>query len=294
MHKHLGKFDNSVEIPHSTFLEAVRELIESCESNAYIFINQPGLRKNDLVEFEEEFVNLENYLSRSSTSVGFEQVELLPDDTFDQLTEFMQEHCRIDHVLYVEGDNLDSFQPYIDIEKRIIRIEYPPLPEDEELRRQAIFEFDSNLRKFLAQVPSPAHSIIYTSLDPGMDVPDSKESIFPQIFRDKNRELPIERNNHHLNIPPIFNEYKPKYSGMTGNYLSIFDTEFIKENKQLLLAIVTSLFGFLILQLVPTGSVPAAPTKTKEPTKENRTINQRPIVAPKINVNAPGEYSGSD
>ncbi|CAR25718.1 hypothetical protein ZYGR_0A02850 [Zygosaccharomyces rouxii] len=295
LHKYLGKFDNSLELPLSTLFQVVREFTEDCETSAFIFINQPGLRKDDLVEYEEEFVNLERYLRKSSTALAFEQVELMPDDTFEQLTEYVQEICRIDKLLYVEGDNLESFQPYIDIEKRIIRIEYPPLPEDPELRGQAILTFDSNLKKMLAQVPSPAHRVIYTSLEPNTDVLESTGRIFQHIFQDKDREIPIERNNHHLDIPPQFNDYKPKFEGMTGEYLSIFDADFIQENKQLLIAITTSLFGFLILQLVPSRSpTTTGTTKDKNPAEDIKIADKKPLEPPKINLETSDETDSSN
>lgn len=259
-----------------TLFQAIRELTEDCQFNALIFINQPGLRKDDLIEYEEEFINLEKCLKGSSTAVAFEQVELMPYDTFSQLTEYVQELCRIDKILYVEGDNLESFQHYIDVEKRIIHIEYPPLPEDPEFRRKAIFTFDSNLRKILAQVPSPAHRVIYTSLDSDTDVLESNGRIFPHILQNKDREAPIERNNHHLNIPPPFNDYRPKWAGMTREYLSIFDTEFIQENKQLLIAIATSLFGFLILQIVLSTSSTTTAATNKKSTKYVKIAEGKP------------------
>ncbi|GAV51717.1 hypothetical protein ZYGR_0AF01880 [Zygosaccharomyces rouxii] len=293
LHKYLGEFDSSSEKSLSTLFQAVRELIEDCQPGAFIFINQPGLRKDDLIEYEEEFVNLEKYLRGSSTAVAFEQVELMPQDTFSQLTEYVQELCRIDKLLYVEGENIESFQPYIDIEKRVIRIDYPPLPEDPESRRKEIFKHDSNLRKILAQVPSPDHRVIYTSLDPDTDVLESKGRIFPHIFQDKDREVPIERNNHHLNIPPLFNDYKPKWAGMTGEYLSLFDADFIQENKQLLVAIATSLFGFLILQLVlSSSSTTIGTTKTKKSTKDVKVADKSPQESPRVNSETSAKTDG--
>lgn len=238
-------------LPLNTFFEAARELVDGCKSNAYVLINQPGLRKDDLIEYDLEFTSLEKYISFSSTAVAFEQVEALPDDTFEQLAEYIQERCRIDKVLNVQGVDLDTFEPYIDVDKRIIHIEFPPLPEDQDLRGQAISEADAALRKIMAQIPSPSRSVIYTSLQPDTDVKISKGRIFPHIFQDKNRELLIERNNHILNIPPPVHNYKPKYMGMSGEYLSIFDEQFVQENKQLLVAIATGLLGFIILQLLP-------------------------------------------
>ncbi|CDH13043.1 uncharacterized protein ZBAI_04829 [Zygosaccharomyces bailii ISA1307] len=103
----------------------------------------------------------------------------------------------------------------------------------------------------MAQIPSPSRSVIYTSLKPDTDVKVSKGRIFPHIFMDKNREQPIERNNHILDIPPPVNNYKPKYLGMSSGYVSIFDEQFVNDNKQLLIAIATGLAGFLVLQLMP-------------------------------------------
>ncbi|SJM84847.1 related to protein BIG1 [Zygosaccharomyces bailii] len=251
LHKYFGKFDDSPWLPQDIFFDAARELVDECTSSAYVLINQPGLRKHDFAEYDLEFSSLEKYISFSSTAIALEQVEALPEDTFDQLADYTKEKCRIDKVLHVQGDNLDSFQPYIDVDKRIIHIDFPPLPEEQELRGQAISEHDAALRKIMAQIPSPSRSVIYTSLKPDTDVKDPIGRIFPHIFMDKNRELPIERNNHILNIPPPVNNYKPKYLGMSSEYISIFDEQFINENKQLLVAIATGLVGFLVFQLMP-------------------------------------------
>lgn len=227
-----------------------KELLGQCNSDAYVFINQPGLRKQDFSTYKKEFISLQRYIYSASTALDFESVQLPSNDTFNELINYVNGECKIDKFISVEGNKTNGFEEYIDTAKRVIRIDYPILPEHPELRRKAISDFDKFLRTVLAQVPSPAQTIVYTAIEPGNLVVDDSIPIFPEIFRDSSMMQEIEKNDHDLRAPRDFNPPRPKFARAEAPYLSVFDSQFIAENYDLLKLIFTSLFGFLLLQFV--------------------------------------------
>ncbi|GMC29253.1 unnamed protein product [Saccharomyces cerevisiae] len=248
--KYQEDYDRAVTLPRDTFIEAAEKFLGVCNADTYVFINQPGLRKLDFLEFETEFVSLQRYIRRSSTAIKFEKVDLLPQDLYYDLAEFVKEYCNVDQVLNLRGNNTEDFQPFIDSEKRVIIIEYPKLPEDTNERREAFCHYDKYLRTILAQIPSPEQNVIYTSLNPGTTL--AHESIipiqiFPDIFDIKSRVGEVEQNNRVLDVPRLsFNDYTPRFSEPPSEYVSIFDSQLIENNRGLLQLIFTILVGLVV------------------------------------------------
>lgn len=196
---------------------------------------------------------MQRYIHSSSTAIKFERVEVPLNETFDTLIEYVKDRCRIDKVIELRGNHSENFDPYIDVERRVIRIDYPILPEAKELRRKAINDYDKFLRMILAQIPSPAQTVIFTSLEPGKVSKHEAMTpmqIFPELFLEPSRKLELEKNDHNMDIPPTFNEHRTKYPQMSSDYVSIFDSNFISDNYELIRLIITALIGFLILQVL--------------------------------------------
>ncbi|EDO18104.1 hypothetical protein Kpol_1031p8 [Vanderwaltozyma polyspora DSM 70294] len=245
-------YDSTFEYGSETFQRLSQNIIQECSSDAYIFINQPGLRNTDFIYYQDNFKSLANYAKISSTAIKFEKVQNLQTNFYDKLAIALKDHCNIDNIININGQSADDFDAYIDSEPRIIRIEFPPLPDDRDLRAEAISTFDKNLRTIIAQIPSPVNTIFYTSLNPGtisLDDTNVPVNIFSDIFKDKNYKSGIEKNDRIRNVPSNFNEYRPKSEGMSSGYISAFTEEFYEENKELLKLIGTALIGFLIFQL---------------------------------------------
>lgn len=235
------------------FTEISKELLGKCNSDAYIFVNQPGISKLDFLDHKREFNSLQRYIHSSSTALKFEKVEVPQNETFDTLIEYVKDRCKIDKVIKLRGNSSENFDPYIDVERRVIRIDYPILPKAKEMRRKAINDYDKFLRMILAQIPSPAQTVIFTSLEPGKVSRHEAVTpiqIFPELFLEPSRKLELEKNDHNMNIPPTFNEHRTKYSQMSSDYVSIFDSKFISDNYDLIRLIITALIGFLILQVL--------------------------------------------
>ncbi|CCD23832.1 Big1p NDAI_0C01710 [Naumovozyma dairenensis CBS 421] len=246
---HQKNYDLALNLPVSDFMNTSEELLDHCNSNAYVFINQPGLRKLDFLDFKKHFIFLQKYIYQSSNALKFEKVDILPNDTFHKLMEHVKDKCDIKKTIKIKGNVTEDFEPYYDVDRRVIRIDYPPLPLEREERQHAIESYDLFLRFVLAQLPSPELTVIYTSLEPGeVDPLESiiPVEIFPEIFKNKIDE---EKNDRIKEPEPVFNEFRPRFLGMTSKYISIFDPDFIKENIVLLQGIVTSVVGFIMVQV---------------------------------------------
>ncbi|CAI4053283.1 hypothetical protein SUVZ_15G2560 [Saccharomyces uvarum] len=271
--KYQEGYDMALTLPASDFLQTAEKFLSLCNANTYVFVNQPGLRRLDFLEFQDEFTSLRRYVRQSSTAIKFEKVELLSEDFYDDLADYLKEYCDAGQVLRLRGNHTEDFEPFIDSERRVVIIEYPMLPQDTDLRREAIGHYDKYLRFVLAQIPSPEQNIIYTSLNPGTAL--AHESIipidiFPDIFDIKSGSGEVEQNNRVLDVPPLsFNDYSPRFSEPPSKYISIFDSELIQDNKVLLQLILTSLIGFVLFQLFAPKKRDVVGTKTNTKKKEN-------------------------
>lgn len=284
--KYQEGYDMALTLPASDFLETAEKFVGSCDADTYVLVNQPGLRRLDFLEFQTEFASLRRYVKQSSTAIKFEKVELLSQDFYDDLADYLNEYCNAGQVLKLRGNHTEDFQPFIDSERRVVIIEYPMLPEDTGLRREAIGHYDKYLRTVLAQIPSPEQKIIYTSLNPGTAL--AHESIvpidiFPDIFDTKSRAGEVEQNNRVLDVPPLsFNDYAPRFLEPPSKYISIFDPEFIQDNRVLLQLILTSLIGFVLFQLFAPKKKDVVGTKANTSKKETTSSSPKTQEAKKV------------
>lgn len=264
-------YNHEKVVPNESFQLIARELISYCNSDAYIFINQPGLTEYDLVKYRENFYYLEQYLERSSSPLKFEKCNSIDDTDFDELITFTQEKCHVEKKLRFVGIDEDQYEPYIDADPRIIRIDLPELPtvnsnthhdeddnsndiedlEDYEDRRsEAITLNDNFIRYIIAQIPSPYITVIYTSLNSDevdeSSKPANYEGIFNDIFSIKKD---VEKNNMIKEQPVFKNKPVPLFEGMPNKYISIFDQKFLKQNKELIQMIATATLGVCMYQI---------------------------------------------
>lgn len=235
-------------VPVESFKIIAKDLIDQCNSNAYIFVNVPGLRKLDFIKYENEFVFLKRYLNQSSTKLKFEQVKRLSDDIYQELISYTKEKCKFEGHVQLNGNNSDDFAPYLDSGKRIIEINYTPLPLDENERLEAIRDLDKYTRTILAQLPSPDQTVFYTSLKPAPVPEDDYKptEFFTELFENLNE---TESNNRIANVAPFINKYHPKFEGMKNITVSLLNPTFFKENEDLIKCIIAVLVGFMIVTI---------------------------------------------
>lgn len=261
------------QVPGESFLTVVKELIGHCNSDAYIFINLPGLLEYDLVQYREEFKYLEQYIHSSSTSVAFEKLQPIDDTFWNQLIDFSKEHCSIEKTVILQGNNTAQYVPYIDNAKRVIKIDFPKLPI--EGRSETIEQYDQYLRTVLAQLPTPFHTVVLTSLDSyeleTQNLNEEYEKIFSDhydgVFKDILGEKRDKENNHRLlDVPVLRERHRPLHKELSKEYISIFDNNFIKEHYKLLQIIGTTMIIFIGFTLF-----------NKHPSKHNSTKTKRNI-----------------
>lgn len=241
------------------FISISKEMISLCNSKAYVFINQPGLSKLDFTHHKSAMTALYNYAFSSSTAVKFEKIDIRGDDVFEQLIQYTIEKCHIDDRINVQGNITDSFQPYIDTRTKVIRIDFPVLPIEEELtsdkknRKQVLAEYDHFIRYVLAQIPTPEQTVFYTSMKKAQSNPHEHIlplDIWPEIFEDPNRRVEIDRNNRMIEDPPYFAPYRPKIEQVETKYYTLLDKEFIERNYELLVLIIGSITLFIAFRLI--------------------------------------------
>lgn len=227
-----------------SFKLIAKELLDFCNSDAYIFINVPGLRKLDFVDYADELPFLQRYVNSSSTKLKFEQVKSLPSDTYTELISYTKEKCQFEGHIRLSGNNSDDFSAYIDTGKRIIEMNYSLLPTELSARNKSISHFDKYLREILAQIPSPHHTIFITSLEPQLVPEKDRETmeILPELFKDVKD---VEKNNMKLNVAPLVHQYSPKFPVVDDVQVSIFDDDFLQNYKGLLSGIVVVSVGYI-------------------------------------------------
>ncbi|KAL3233546.1 Protein BIG1 [Nakaseomyces bracarensis] len=256
-------YDMATVLPGVVFENAVKELINYCNSEAYVFVNQPGLSLVDFVDYEDEFPMLSRYIMQSSTSVKFERVDSIDSaDRFDRLMEYASATCNIDDTVVIDYYEVDSYKAYIDAQKKIILINMPELPpkdeDDGNARALALKDNDNQLRGILGQLPSPDIAVIYSTLDKApADIKfDIGLEILPSAFDSFKKGYRVERNHRIIDSQrPGFFDYRPKFGNFDYSYLPAIDKEFIKENQTFLLLIVSSVLIFIILQIISQGLV---------------------------------------
>lgn len=272
--KYQTNYDPESIVPVEAFKTIAQELVDHCNSDAYIFINVPGLRKLDLVEYGNDMKFLQRYMNSSSTKLKFEQVKSLPETFMTDLIEYTKEKCQFEGHIKLRGNNSDDFTTYIDSGRRVIEINYSPLPANETLRYDSILDLDVYIREILAQLPSPDQTFILTSLHPNpVPVKDyEKMTMFPELF--KNLEE-VEKNNMLLDVAPMTIKYNPKYNGMEDAPAFSFDYEFFEENKTLLTSIVAALIGFAFLNIAGIFGCNVSRTQTVKSTKQNNVTKAK-------------------
>lgn len=250
-----NEYDHAINLSLDELDIMSKKLINPCNSETYMFVNIPGLTKMDFIDNEDSFISLKKYIFQSSTAVKFEKVDLLDNQFYDNLIDFTKDTCRIQDVINIIGNDTESFKPFYNARKRILKIDYPQLPSISRTvkRTLALSDYDRFLRSVLAQIPSPDITVILTSLNPDKEgkLDDiTPEEIFPNIFNHEYRNIELERNNRIKQDRPKFNKPRPKFEIPKNNekYVSVFNKQFINENKPLLISIILTLIATIMFQ----------------------------------------------
>lgn len=252
-------YDPNSVLPAEEIENIAKEMISYCNSEAYVFINQPGLTPNDFEFYRSEMKSFYNYVFSSSTAIAFEKVSLPSHDIFESLINYAINTCRLDERIDISGNNTDSYEPYIDTSSRAIRLDFPPLPGENELtehgknRAETLKDYDVFIRYVLGHIPTPRQTIFYLSLDDviSRDRAELVESrIWPEIFQDVSRSEDIEKNNRIKYEEPFSATYRPKFDTSKYVYISALDSTFIESNRGLLRMITGSVLVYFCYQII--------------------------------------------
>lgn len=297
-HKELAAFErytdklagNSIS---ATELDRVaRKLMHDCSANTYVVINQPGLKAKDF-QTEDAFPFLQKLLKRTSTmyTVPYSDggIEL------GKLANAVAKQCDAVKIDVDLDNSVTPLEQYMDTTKRVIEINFDPLPSGYVARLAALAANDETLEKIVRATPSPFISLILTS-EKGQE-PDEFEKrnpdfrIFPGIAREKTVPGAKDKYKYHMELqnapvdeaqmtaealkkvktpPPSRYSKTPEPRQNTG------ETELV--NDRMLLMIIGSVVTVLVsLFLLNFNKL----TSTKEKSESKH--------APKIEVNGTGE-----
>lgn len=183
----------------------MQKWISTCPSDAYIIIDQPGLRVEDFQELPSidkvpVWDQWRTFLGRSATLGSFPRLDRPLDSKW--LEGVIKKQCRAMIVTanVKDTDPKDKSLPieeYHDVRKRIIRAKFPRLPETQPERIIALQKHDQKLLEILQRTPTPFFSLIYTSSTGERFNPDEtkfKQARFWDIFGDIVRQKRDPRN----------------------------------------------------------------------------------------------------
>jgi hypothetical protein len=192
----------------------------NCPADTYLFINQPGVRVEDFQTLRHPeygvtfWERLKEYLGRVGTLGSFPRLDEPID--LDRLEHMLKRQCSAVVIEADEEVDGDMFEKYQDTAPRVIRLNLPPLPDEEPYRTVALKKHDDLIFEAFKLTPSPFFALVYTS-DTGEEfVPDAEEyrrskywDIFADLVRMKrdprNREVykKDERHARPINNEPI-------------------------------------------------------------------------------------------
>ncbi|KAA8897100.1 hypothetical protein TRICI_006776 [Trichomonascus ciferrii] len=139
----------------------------TCPADTYLLINQPGVRVEDFQTLRHPeygitlWESLKEYLGRVGTLGSFPRLDAPLD--LDRLEHMLKRQCS---AVVIEADETaegDLFERYQDTAPRVIRLNLPPLPEEEPHRTVALKRHDELVFEAFKLTPSPFFALVYTS-----------------------------------------------------------------------------------------------------------------------------------
>lgn len=192
----------------------------NCPADTYLLVNQPGVRVEDFQTLRHPeygitlWEQLKEYLGRVGTLGSFPRLDEPID--LDRLEYMLKRQCQAIVIEADEESEGDMFEKYQDTTPRVIRLDLPPLPDEEPYRTVALKKHDELIFEAFKLTPSPFFALVYTSDRGEPFVPETEEyrrskhwDIFADLVRMKrdprNREVykKDERHTRSVNNDPI-------------------------------------------------------------------------------------------
>lgn len=258
--------DNATPHEEKTVTNLLKKLVTECSSDAYLLINQPGLRYTDLTTSkEDQWPFLRKYLTLASTVVGIPWIKNPID--LDFIENYIIKNCDAETISVLQEDE-NEVNKYIDTRKRIIRVELNDLPEDSEdepgIRDFTLSSHDELIRKILRKVPSPHYTIILTSNSPSTvhPIPElvvrskpEKFELMHDIINHPSRLAEVERNNNFQKVDPNWNLDKNTITRYVENRkkdeIHLFrDNDLWEKHEKLVTTLVLMIFSIFMIRII--------------------------------------------
>ncbi|KAG5354804.1 Protein BIG1 [Yarrowia sp. B02] len=208
-HKELSAFERYTNKQTSNSISSVeldrvaRKLMHDCSANTYVVVNQPGLKAKDF-QTETAFPFLKKLLERTSTmyTVPYSDggIEL------GKLANSVAKQCGAVKIDVNLDNNVTPLEEYMDTTKRVIEINFEPLPNTYVSRLAALAANDEMLEKIVRATPSPFIALILTS-EKGQEGeyearnPDFR--IFPAVARAKSVPGAKDKYKYHMELENV-------------------------------------------------------------------------------------------
>lgn len=240
----------------------LKKLVSECSSDVYLILNIPGLEAADMLQSREEnWPHLVKYLHMASSVVGLPWMEGLLDLHF--LEKYITRTCATETInVVLESD--DEVVQYLDTRKRIIKVEFNPLPPPGPERQISLRENDDLIRRILRKVPLPHYTIIVTLtvMSPVHPIPQfaleetpEQFELFHSIVNDERREEEVERNNYlYADTEPVWNENMDAHSLYLArkkkDQIHFFNHELWKKNEKLVTTVAVMVASVFLVQTI--------------------------------------------
>lgn len=164
---------SSAQLDQRIIEDQLYSILSECSSDAVVLVNQPGLQASDFVYTDMTaplWHHFTRYFKRSGTFLPYLQTSSPLD--LAQTSRFFIAQCNAEEVTANVNSPESPLQKYIDTRKRVIRVNFEPVPPDDspgnaELRQFKLVNHDIMLAKIIDTIPSPFITIIYTSTSRG-------------------------------------------------------------------------------------------------------------------------------
>lgn len=176
--------------------DILTRMLASCPSDAYLIVEQPGIRVEDFQSFVTPYgprlwQRFKEILGHAATIGSFPRLDG-PIST-QRLERLLTKQCSSETIVVDPRADDPMYEKYSDTRPRVLRLTFPPLPEDPVERAFALEKHDEKIWHSLKLTPSPFFFIIYTSGSEGEPFyPDSEEykqqkrwDIFADLVRQK-------------------------------------------------------------------------------------------------------------
>lgn len=237
----------------------IKKLITQCSSDEYVIVDVPKLSYKDLNDYRaDDWPFLSRYISMASSAIGLPFINDYIDLSY--VENYIINTC--DALPMIADPNDENSIDYIDVQTRVIRMDFPPMEDEEGERSWQRRQIDEAIRKIIRKLPSPHYTIILTSserlmVDPrpasAFDKNGKKYGVFDAIVNSPHRQEEREFNQLYKKVEPQWNDDRHTNKRYLKNKLKdqvkFLDYDLWVKNEQLVVTIVLMIMTVFMVKL---------------------------------------------